>query len=214
MKSIGVLLVSSMLVMQAAMACPPLVDEFKLVKQQGNISLYERWIEVNQAEKVRELKAVFSVRSEIPAVVRLFKNPSKSKEWNVNAKEYSVLAGPDENTWITYLKYDIPWPMDDQDCCLSYQYRGNAGNENFAELYFESTTHSRFPVTSNTTRITGTKGRWILQKEPAGNLTITYLVKTDRSKKIPRWMSDPIVHNNLFKTITSLKNMLENNTHE
>jgi hypothetical protein len=38
---------------------------------------------------------------------------------------------------------------------------------------------------------------------------VTYIVSTRRSSKVPRWISDPLVRNNLFETMTAFKNTLE-----
>lgn len=212
MKRLKVLLLFRILLLAPLVAAMPADDEgddFKLVKQQGAIALYERWVTQPNQEQVREIKAVFRVQSSIPTMVNVFKDQREGKTWNTNAKSYSVLNGPDQNVWITYIKYSVPWPMDDQDCCLSYQLLNPAPGGTMAEILFESTTHSSFPESQNTNRITGTKGKWIMQQEAGGKMLVTYLVRTDRNKKIPRWVSDPVVHSNLFKTISNLKMLLE-----
>ena len=185
--------------------------EYKLVKRDNVLSLYERWMPGADGESVREIKAVFEVKAAIPAVIALFKDQDQGREWNINASDYRIANGSDTRHWITYIKYDIPWPMDDQDCCLLYQYHEPAGKGETAEVMFLSTTDSRFPLLHKTTRITGTKGKSLMEPQAAGQLKITYTVTTDRSKKIPRWVSDPIIHDNLFRTMTKFKVLLENN---
>ncbi len=177
-------------------------EDFKLVKQAERVFLYERWLEAGSGEKVRELKAVFLIRSDIGSIVKMLKDPVRGKEWNVHAKMYRIIPLSEENKWISYIQYSIPWPFEDQDCCLTFQYRDN-------EVSFESTLHSAFPVGGNMTRITGTRGKWVLENMHSGNVRVTYLVTTDRSKRIPRWVSDPIVHNNLIKTMAKFRSLLE-----
>lgn len=181
-------------------------DAFKLVKQQGTTSLYERWINSGGAE-VREIKAEFIARTDAVSVVDLFKNESKGTQWNTCAKAYRIIPFADPHRWVTYIKYDIPWPMKDQDCLLNYQFREHGS---VAEIEFESTDRQEFPIRSNVSRITGTRGRMILETQHTGDMKITYLITTDRSSNIPRWVSDPIIHDNLFKTITRFKGLLEN----
>lgn len=176
-------------------------SDFKLVKQADNIFLYERWIEA-QNGKVREIKAVFLVRSNVPSIVQLLKDPARGKSWNANAKDYRVMPLPEENRWISYIQYDIPWPFDDQDCCLAFHFQNN-------EVSFESTRSAAFPETEGMQRITGTRGKWVLENMHSGNVKVTYLITTDKSKKIPRWVSDPIVHSSLFKTMAQFKKLAE-----
>lgn len=208
MQHLPVLLISSMMFFRSLSGD---TSEFKLVKQDNAISLYERWIPGTGGENVREIKAVFLVKSAVPAVIGLFKDQAHGRDWNTNASEYRVAAAPDPHHWITYIKYDIPWPVDDQDCCLLYRYHETPGEA--AEVVFESITDSRFPLYNKTTRITGTRGKWIMAPLADGQLRITYMVTTDRSKKIPRWVSDPIIHDNLFRTMTKFRSLLENKTY-
>ncbi|NLR58347.1 hypothetical protein HGH93_09575 [Chitinophaga polysaccharea] len=186
-------------------------SDFKLVKQNDAIALYERWIPGADGENVREIKAIFLVKTAVPAVVRLFKDQAKGRQWNTNASDYKIASTPEAGRWITYIRYAIPWPMDDQDCCLLYMYQPTAGNQ--AEINFESTSDHRFPLSNKITRITGTRGKWMMESAGNGQLKITYFVTTDRSKKIPRWVSDPIIHDNLFKTMTKFKGLLENDVY-
>ncbi|GEP98916.1 hypothetical protein CCY01nite_51760 [Chitinophaga cymbidii] len=180
----------------------PNTGDFRLVKQSENVFLYERWIDAGAGEKVREIKAVFLVHADAENIMRTLKDPAKGKAWNVNARHYQVMRTPDENRWISYIQYDIPWPFDDQDCCLAFHANGR-------EVSFESTNHSAFPVAENMTRISGTRGKWILEDTHSGNVKVTYFITTDRSKKIPRWVSDPIVHGNLIKTMEKFKSLAE-----
>jgi hypothetical protein len=183
-------------------------EEFKLVRTDKGISLYERWIPNAEDEKVREIKATFIVRADVAGIFRLMTSPAMGTDWNVNVKEYNVIPSGKENTWITYIKYSIPWPFEDQDCCLLYQLRRE---EQYAEISFQSISHNRFPVYKNITRISGAKGKWQLQDLGNGNMRVTYLISTNRSKKVPRWISDPIVQGNLIETMTRFKTLAERN---
>lgn len=196
------LIIMSAVFTQPLPAAMPVTGGFKLVKQADNIFLYERWIDAAASGKVREIKAVFLVRTSVPSIISLLKDPGRGRDWNANAKDYRILPQADGNRWISYVQYDIPWPFDDQDCCLAFHFSGN-------EVSFESTDNAAFPVAEGMQRITGTRGKWVLENMHSGNVRVTYLITTDRSKKIPRWVSDPIVHNNLFKTMARFKELAE-----
>lgn len=183
--------------------------EYKLVMKDEVISLYERWIPGGEGEQVREIKAVFAVRSDVEAVISLITDQAKGKEWNINARQYNVLHHADRTGWITYTRYSIPWPFGDQDCCLSYTVQKRTGNPRAGVIGFESVLNSQFPVTGSVTRITGTKGKWLLEDAGNGQMTVSYIISTHRSKKVPRWISDPIVRKNLFNTMSTFRSMLE-----
>ncbi|MBO9154013.1 hypothetical protein ACFOTA_17475 [Chitinophaga sp. GCM10012297] len=202
MKSIIIIVIMSAVFIQPLFAGKLPAEDFKFVKQSNNVFLYERWIAAGNDEKVREIKAVFLVRASRNSLISLLKDPVKGRDWNVNAKEYRVLPLPEGNRWISYIQYDIPWPFDNQDCCLSFQ-------SSESEVTFQSTRHSAFPEKDGIMRLTGTKGKWVLENMHSGNVKVTYFITTDRSRKIPRWVSDPIVHNNLIKTMTRFKTLAE-----
>lgn len=208
----GLLTIIHTVLLQAFLAVAPAPDDFKLVKRDGTLSLYERWIASRSGDKVREIKAVFSVRSRTPDIIHLLKDAAKGKEWNPDVRTYQVVGGTDQHRWMTYIQYDFPWPIEDQDCLLVYHYQGLGDRS--VEISFESALHNQFPVSRNVTRITGTRGKWLLEPQSEEELRITYIITTDRSKKIPRWVSDPIVHSHLFKTMSKFKSLLETTAHE
>lgn len=185
-----------------------LTDDFELVKEEDSITLYERWIMYN-GERVRELKANFTVEdATTDELEMLLKNDSEGTRWNRHAGIYEVIPGETPLTWQVYVQYDMPWPLKDMDCNLAYRVEKNPDNGGETIISFNETENSRYPVSSEFNRITGTEGKWIVRPQEDG-LAVTYLIKTDRSSEIPGWVSDPIVHKNLFKTISYFKNILE-----
>ncbi|QEC53017.1 hypothetical protein EDD80_105238 [Anseongella ginsenosidimutans] len=185
-----------------------LANDFKLVKNENSIALYERWI-LHNGNRVRELKADFQV-SQVTAerLELLLKNGPKGLRWNNNASLYKVIPGKDAKAWQVYVQYDLPWPMKDLDCLLAYQVKDNPLNGSSTEISFKGIESPQFPASDNFNRMSGTEGKWLLQ-EQGGELNVTYMVKTDRSRQVPRWVSDPIVHENLFKTMSQFKKLLE-----
>ncbi len=182
-------------------------DDFKKVKESDNIVLYERWITHTDNKKVRELKSTFSVHSKINTILALLKDPTKGLQWNANSKTYKIDLLPGDNSWMNYIRYTTPWPLDDQECCLLYTY--TPGNKSsIYEISFQSALHANYPITSNISRLTGISGKWLIEDVGNNTLNITYLVKSNRNKNIPRWISDPIVHKNLFQTLSSFKNLI------
>lgn len=184
-------------------------SDFKVVKKQGDIVLYERWITGTKGESVRELKAEFFVKSNTGNVIDLLKNQPEGTRWNRNASVYKIAHTYNNDQWVNYIRYDMPL-MDDQECCLLYRLSSSSSpQQNVCVINFESTLSPFFPVSPGVTRITGVRGQWILEPLSNGNMKVTYIISSDKSSNIPRFISDPIVRNNLFKTMTGFKNLLE-----
>ena len=152
--------------------------DYKLVKKDGLISLYEKWIRAMNGEQAREIKAVFFVKATPADAIQLLKNQSKGKDWNAGADVYKVVASANTNSWVSYVRYDIPWPVGDQDCCLAYIMKEST---NVTEIFFESTSHTSFPIKSGVGRINGTKGKWLLEKNANGMMKITYTISTNKN---------------------------------
>lgn len=181
--------------------------DFELVKQSNHISLYERWIPSKSGEQVRELKAVLLIKSDVRTVVKLLRDSDRGSDWNTHANAYRILPAKEPNNWITYIRYGMPWPFNDQDCCLHYQMLNQPSGSTWVK--FSSVRDSRFPINSTIDRIRGVRGEWLLEKLDEAKTKVTYMITTDKSKKIPRWISDPVIHNNLFSTMNAFKAMAE-----
>ena len=181
-------------------------DGFSLVKSAEGVMLYERWITRANQSAVREVKAVFTAVAHPHQVIRLLKDGPRGKQWNSNALEYKVEHTTSPHAWSTYIRYDLPWPMDDQDGWLLYHCEMQQGLP--MVVHFSSAPPGQHPVYDNITRVHGTRGRWEI--EPAGDaIRVTYIVSTERSSTIPRWMSDPLVQQHLVKTMQKFKAQLE-----
>ena len=198
-----ILIAFSSFIMTAGSATP-VNNDYKIVKQDKIVTLYERWIEVEPGEKVRELKANFDVRSNPLKLVALLQNQYLGTRWTPHAKEYKISTTTRPNQWINYVKYSMPWPFDDQDCCLLFSF------DNPAQVSFSSTSTELYPLKKNITRINKANGKWLMQDKGNGILNITYTISTAKSRKVPAWVSDPIVRNNMTETMKAFKKMLEN----
>ena len=154
----------------------------------------------------------YHARTSINEIVALLKNEEAGRKWNDRAESYHVI-NKGEGYWINYIKHDVPFPLDDQDWCVQY-YQPGYQRSGYTELYFESINDNRFPLAKSTKRITGVKGRWILEDSSNGNVRITYIISTNRDSSVPRWIADPIIHNTMLETMSNFKNLLENNVYE
>ncbi|MBO9593501.1 MAG: hypothetical protein J7599_11385 [Niabella sp.] len=183
--------------------------DFKWVKTSNGIMLYERWV-MHNGNKVRELKVCFDVPGAgLSDVVGLLKDAGKGSSWNVRSSQYKVTKTPDEHVWLNYIRYSLPWPMEDQDCSLKYFYNATTGTAGAHTIYFESIQHQVYPRFKNVTRLEGTSGKWTVDQLENGPSRITYQILTNKSGTVPRWVSDPIVYDNILTTMARFKSLLQ-----
>lgn len=179
--------------------------EFTLVKTSGDIALYERWITPEPHQSARQVKAMFTLRASPAAAVALLKDGSRGRMWNKNTNSYRVVDVRDD-AWVGYIQYDLPWPVSNQDCVLQYQ---AAGDEDSMVVTFEGTEHEQFPERKRVQRIEEIRGKWVFTKVDDGEVLVEYYITTYPSKTLPRWITDPIIRNNLIETVSAFRGMLE-----
>ncbi|MBK8491372.1 MAG: hypothetical protein IPL49_10905 [Saprospirales bacterium] len=172
--------------------------EFKLVREKGSVSLYERWFEVEPGLKVRELKAVFTVEAGTVSAINLLKDASRAPKWMQSLDEFELVENKGAS-WISYVRYSIPWPLEDQDVVLRYR-QTNVDASTLVSFFSDS--HPSYLPEKGVTRMQGVSGSWLF--EPVGNKTVvTYKITTRNKSSIPRWITDPIVQDNMLDTMNS-----------
>ncbi|WP_018626389.1 hypothetical protein [Niabella aurantiaca] len=183
--------------------------DFKMVKTSNGIALYERWV-MHNGNKVRELKVSFEVAGAgLTDVVTLLKDAAKGSRWNVKSSAYKIARTRDEHVWLNYIRYALPWPMEDQDCSLKYFYYAPQAPARSNTIYFESVRHQAYPRLKNVTRLEGTSGKWVIDQLAHNQSRITYQILTNKSVTVPRWVSDPIVYDNILTTMSRFKSLLQ-----
>ena len=99
-------------------------EDFTLVRKEGVIALYERWITLprsNPPIEAREVMGEFTVQSTPIEVLELLRNEKRIKEWQAHVSEFKIFKQQDTSTWYEYSYHDIPWPVSDQDHFIQYR---------------------------------------------------------------------------------------------
>lgn len=173
--------------------------DFKLIKTKGRVSLYERWVEIEPGNTVRELKAEFTVDAGMDAALALLKDKSRVHRWMQGMEEFQV-AETLSDGWVSYVRYSIPWPLADQDIVMRFKLLKSAG------LYtasFQSSTHASYPAKDGVTRMKGVTGSWQFQAKGSSQTQVTYLIMTRNKSSFPKWMTDPIIQDNMLDTMNA-----------
>ena len=177
---------------------------FVLVKSSHGIVLYERWYPITPDMRAREIKASFRIRATPEAAVALMKDASKGQRWNKNTCSYKVVNDAD-NQWVSYIQYDLPWPVSNQDCVLQYE---QIHASDTVSIIFKGIKHPLFPESKRIQRIQELNGKWVFVKKD-DEYHVEYYISTTPSKTLPGWMTDPIIRNNLLDTMYAFRKTLE-----
>lgn len=183
--------------------------DYTLVKKSNGIELYEKWDSIDSETYAREVKAVFTVDTDLKSAAQLLQDQTKGKRWNKASSAYKILKEDDH--WVSYIQYDLPWPVRNQDCVL--RNTENYVGDSVLTIEFKSVIHSSFPARTNVERIDKVIGKWIFTKTPAGT-QVEYFITTTPSKILPAWVTDPIIRNNLLNTLIEFRAILDKRNHE
>jgi hypothetical protein len=176
---------------------------FKQVYARENITLHERPIVNKYGVDVREVKALFTAKSNVGVVVEMLRNAEKGIQWNIGAGAYDVLNNQKE-TWVTYIEYDLPWPLNDHDAVLRHSLIERADE---VEVTIESVDNI-IPLKKGAERMEQVQGKWTIRSLGFDVVEISYQVSTKPSA-IPRLITDPIVHYQMTKSMSALRELLE-----
>lgn len=194
-----------------ALSAPPMTassgeEDFTFIKAQGEVRLYERWLEIEPGRKGREMKAEFTVPQGTAAVAALLRDEGKAKDWIQRASACRLVSEANDQSWLAYVHYGLPWPISDQDCLLRYELKQQGGQTRIA---FRSVANSSFPPKSRVKRMKGIVGSWLLTPQAGNRTKITYTIMTTETPTLPRWVTDPHVQSNLLDTMNAFFALLK-----
>jgi hypothetical protein len=184
-------------------------DGFVLVRKEGTTAIYERWItfpKSNPPIEAREVKGEFFFDNNINAGFKLLQDEKKIQEWQKHVSEFKVYLQSDTTSWLEYSYHDIPWPVSDQDHFLKYSIAKLESGHIF--VTFESQKNETLaPVRKGVTRME-LSGSWTWEQISPGKTKVTYRILS-KPIGIPKWLTDPIIRNNIMTTIEEYVALLE-----
>jgi len=184
-------------------------DGFELVRSEDNIRVFERWVTFPGSDPpvlAREVKSEFYIKTDVSAAIALIRDESRIGSWQHHVSEFKVYPHND-SLWYEYSYHDIPWPVSDQDHFLEYTVKRLVDNDGTFITFRTVENKAVAPLRKNVSRMT-LSGSWYLQ--PAGNGTIkaTYRILS-MPGPLPRFVTDPVIRNNLMTTVRSYIDILE-----
>jgi hypothetical protein len=185
-------------------------DGFKLVRNEDSILVYERWVTFPKSEppiNAREVKSEFYINATIHDALALIQDESKIPGWQKHVSEFKVYPLSD-SVWLEYSYHDIPWPVSDQDHFLEYTVQDPIEDDGIFITFETIKNKDLAPVRKGVTRMT-LSGSWYFQEITGKKIRVTYRILS-MPGKLPRFITDPVIRNNLMSTVRAYINILEN----
>jgi len=181
--------------------------QYILLKKDKNITLWYRWILLSDKRTTRELKAEFIVSAIPDQVLSVLRNDKLALQWMQGVKEFNHLNKASENCWFTYLQYEIPWPLSNQDCIIRYNLQINGKDKGY---YISLTGEPGYiPAKQGVTRIPHLRGNWKIVPLGSKQSKVAYTIYSAQKPTFPRWITDPLIQNNLIKTMQAFNEITE-----
>jgi len=187
----------------------PSSESWKKVKYSDNIYIFERWIEVDQKRKVRQLRASMTVKATAHEILSVIRDDRKASKWQCGVKSFYHLKKVNKETWYSYTLYSIPWPLNNQDVVTKYQV---VNSSNSLTIKIKMTgVPDYIPEKKGVSRISHYSGNWVLTPLNNGSCKVDYYVYSKQKTNFPKWIVDGIVRKSLWKTFDNLREMIKEN---
>lgn len=179
-----------------------LANPYELVRQENNISIYSRWIQVDEERSARQVKVTFVVNAPAEQALSVLTNDSSFTSWMGGTRDYRRVHTIDSGNWYSYIQFSIPWPLKDQDCIIHYEVRVNSDHYKEILLHGEP---DYLAAVDGVTRICHMEGTWKLVSAGPNRTLIEYIIFSRQASSFPRWITDPIIQNNMIRTMTAFR---------
>ena len=172
---------------------------FTLVKDVSGIRIFTRWIPVTESRSARQIKAVLVMDGTVAAVLSVLSDDKSFTKWMNATKDYYRVRTIDSRQWYSYVQFSVPWPLNNQDCIIKYELTEDpAAGKTFISLTGMPSLLRPF---EGVKRIPHMEGSWIITDLGKNKVMVEYIMFSNQKPSFPRWITDPIIQNNLLKTM-------------
>jgi len=178
---------------------------FKLVKQENNISIFTRWIPVDENRSARQVKVEFTVNAPADKALAVILDDDSFTSWMKGTRDYHRIRTVDSCNWYSYIQFSIPWPLNDQDCIIRYRIRKNS--DRYTEIFLEGKPDYMAPV-KGVKRISHMQGSWKLLAVSPERTVVEYCIFSNQPSSFPKWITDPIIQNNMIRTMSAFREQI------
>ncbi|MPM12525.1 hypothetical protein SDC9_58878 [bioreactor metagenome] len=181
-------------------------DGWELIDSESGISMYERWIYVNEDLSVKERKGEFSVPGTINDVVNKISNVSLSKQWMENVTEASMVKRLSESIWYTYTYFSLPWPFANRDLVAVWML-GFSADKRTATIEIRSR-ETMIPEKDGIKRLGNYKATWVIRDKGSNSIGVSFSAVSFNGPEFPRIVQDPVLRKTFIQNMINLKLLL------
>ena len=155
---------------------------FSLVKQENDISIYTRWLPVDEKRSARQVKVTFAVDAPTSEALSVLLNDASFTSWMKGTSDYHRVHTVDSGNWYSYIQFSIPWPLNDQDCIIHYEILKHSGT--YTEILLNGEPDYLSAI-DGVTRISHMEGMWKLVSARPNRTLMEYVIFSKQPSSFP-----------------------------
>lgn len=179
---------------------------WELIDSESGISMFERWVYVNEDLSVKERKGEFSVPGTVSSVVGTISNVALSRQWMENVTEASLVKRLSDKIWYTYTYFSLPWPFANRDLVAMWML-GYSDDKKTATIEIRSR-ETMIAEKSGIKRLGNYKATWVIRDKGSNTIGVSFSAVSFNGPEFPRIVQDPVLRNTFMQNMINLKQLL------
>jgi hypothetical protein len=172
------------------------------IDSRSGITIYERWVTINNDMKVRERRGEMTITSEMSSVINILCDPSKTNLWMENVSDAYLVNKASDNEWSSYTYFSMPWPFASRDMVSVSRLDYSDPSSVTIEMI---SMEKALPKKENVIRLENYKATWKIKDLGNGQIFVSLSAISFTSPEFPRLLMDPVVRGVFMRNMLRLK---------
>jgi len=175
------------------------------MKESENISIYYR---ESDSLHYEELKFITTYKTTPKELLSIIKDIDKLPEWSYICVGTQMIKKISPDDYLYYYITDTPWPVEDRDVVLHVQIQ----RDSISGVITVNSKNSNgwIPEKENFVRIKKLRSKWVLSPQDSKHTKVEFYFSSDPGGIIPLWLINSAISYGPIKTLTTLRNRIEN----
>jgi len=186
------------------LACPA-DGQWKLAKDKKGVQVYTRPM---PGSDILEFKARAMINAPIEVVATVLSDIENFPEWMSKCKKTSIVEKRSNGALLIKFVQTLPWPVANRDVILLTSTVLNE-ETGLMEVYMESVEKSEIPPMEDLVRMTGFKGKIILENKGKNKTEMTFILWADPGGSLPARGVNGGTLNIPFRSLIGMKKMVK-----
>lgn len=179
-------------------------DDWQLQKEKNGIKVYTQEV---AGSSLKAFKSVTEIETSVASLVAVCKDVASFPEWQESTIVAKILKTKDETEHIHYLEFAAPWPVSNRDNITQFTYQFNPKDGSVRVKI--QTLPDYLPEKEGVVRIKESSGYYLFTPLSNGKVQVTHSAHADPAGNIPTWLSNSVMVDTPFKTLTNLKEQVK-----